>query len=60
MQPHAHTGLNARIFLLQTSFNVLLIVTNIQNLFRNTTDNLLSSFPACNMLSTYMFCMAEV
>lgn len=59
MQPHAHTGLNARIFLVQTSFSILSIFTNIQNFYRNTTCNLLPSFPACNTVSTYTFCMAE-
>lgn len=30
MLPHTHTGLHARIFLLQTNFNVSSIVTNTQ------------------------------
>lgn len=30
MHPHTHTGLHARIFLLQTNFNVSSIVTNTQ------------------------------
>lgn len=55
MHPHTHTGLHARIFLLQTNSNVSSIVTNIHT--HTSSESLPMTY--CCPLSTYMLCMAE-